>query len=379
MKFIKQVITFSALFSFLFISSIVRAEDETDLGDDLIYKNADLITSVPSDFLGALLVCNPYCEVIAQRLGNEWKPDLATVRITSTKYKLLDIDDPLYKALFPENLAEVEALQELIKNSESTPVEGVLSERRMRFVKYSDREEVGKGPFDNGFRVSPEIRYTQLSSLSSALVQNEFKPKSGVMNAAIGFGYMRGKPISFLRKWWQFEAGYKRDLYAAVVQLENSNTLNMTQSEIYLLPWIKEKKFTWGVKYRQLTMNYKLGTNSLQSFSFNEVNTFLGLVLKTGRYRWDIDYAIQQKIKEEQPFRDQLTAASVIMLKGSYCQTRKMVYSSVFSPCYGISYIQSSNKATYDAQFGSQNEAVQLKRQEMALSVILHFGEDFQR
>jgi hypothetical protein len=343
-----------------------------------------LLPRIHEEFQGALLVCNPYCDVISQKLGDEWKPALLEILITSQNIKVVDVDDPLYKILFPEKVQEAKkasakrAQNRRDRKELKSRAEKGLARNRAR-KKYEKENPPPKSAFENGYRYYIGGRYELLSQkTNSETVQSEFNPKSGLMNFHLGFGYFRGKPIPLWKYWTQPELGYEMDIFALKAKNKADSELEIRRTKMFLQSWFKAQKFSWAPRVAKNKYSYNVSENALTAFSFSEDVTFFGVAIKYKRYRFDIDYGFGYKLEEEQPFRDKLTKSNQMSFEGMYCQPRKSYKGTRFTPCFGGQLMLTSNDATFKPEINPTG-SVALDRQELVLFYNIYFGEDFLR
>lgn len=336
-----------------------------------------LLPRIHEEFLGALFVCNPFCEVIGLKLGQEWKPDLAKVYVHSKNMRLMDVDDPLFPILFPSKKNEAKESSRRRRNARRE--RETLVKKANQLLKPEEKPaKTPKTAFDNAFRYGLNGRYTLVTQKSDGNVQREFSPKSGLMNFDLNLGYYRGKPLRLLNRWLQFEVGYDMTLIGTKSSLENDLKMETSRTRMYFITWVRSVPFNWGLKLSQTKNSYEVSENRITSFSFKEESQFIGAAFKYKRYRFDIDYGLGYKIAETQPFRDKLLESTQISIEGMSCMTKQKISGTTFFPCYGASYIMTDNEATFNPAI-SPTGSVALKRQDIGVFMNIYFGEDFLR
>lgn len=344
-----------------------------DDNSNTTFSADQLLPRLSEEFFGALFVCNPFCEVVGLKLNDGWKPDLATVSVSSKNIKIMDVDDPLFPVLFPE---KKEAARAILRNRKAKRERNKTEQ--LAKAQFEKAERIPKTAFDNGFRYGLNSRYSLVSQKSDSNVQSDFIPQSALINTDLTLGYYRGKPIRFLERWLQFELGYDQTLFGTQSRLENDEKLELSRSKMYFITWVRSSGYSWGLKLSKVEQNYQVSQNTLTAFSFNEDSQLLGLALRYKRYRFDIDYGLGYKITEKQPFRDQLKKSEQFSLEGMYCPVRYTISDYNVTPCYGGSYMSTNNAASFNPAINPVGE-VKLNRQDIALFINFYFGEDFLR
>lgn len=337
-----------------------------------------LLPKIHDEFLGALFVCNPFCQVVGLKLGTDWKPDLISVRVNSKNMKLMDVDDPLFPILFPENKTEANIASSQRRRARRERTTLAAMAKKIEAEKAEKALRVPKTAFENAIRYGLNGRYTFVLQNSDNNVQSDFKPQSGLMNFDLNFAYYRGKPLRAFQQWIQFEAGLDQTLFATQASLENDSKLELARSRMYFITWVRGNPFNWGIKLSQVKQDYKVSQNTLTGFSFSENSQYIGLAYKYKRFRYDIDYGLGYKISETQPFRDKLKSANQLSLEGMYCSTKQKIAGSEIFPCYGGSYLYTSNEATFNPAINPTG-SVALTRHDIGIFMNIYFGEDFLR
>lgn len=337
-----------------------------------------LSEQIPEDFIGALVICSPFCEVVSVRLEDkEWKPDLKNIRSYSQNMKFIDIEDPIFKLLFPDKKAEIQKIS-IQRKIELTKIE---VEKKTKKTKNEKTAKALKAPivnFNNAIRFASGARITNLQASTNNNVQADFVPSNILANVFFEVGYMRGQPFHFINKWWQVDVNFMSDLLGTTSALKSNSELSLSKNKLTLNLLIKEKNYSWGPRWTNLNQAYKTSKNELTSFSFDENLMTIGGAYKANRYFISFDYGIKSSLSEQQPFRDQLKAAQYYLLEGTYCQQEKTFQDVKFIPCYFANYMVSESTATFNPIYNS-SELINLKRSEISMGFIAYFGEDFLR
>ncbi|MFN3454714.1 MAG: hypothetical protein ACK41T_07095 [Pseudobdellovibrio sp.] len=362
---------------------LLSAERPIKLDEDTLTFTAEkLLFKVAEDFQGAYLICDPYCQTVSLRMSDmQWKPNPESIKLYSKNIKLLPVEDPLFKYLYPDKAQEAE---DILKEREKKLKEKEALDKKIANAlaeedKTKASEKKKQLPLVQGYRVSLGPRYTLIDQTTNNNVQIDFKPMSGITNISLGAGYWRGLQTPYLGQWWVFEIGFENDMYKSTTNMPNSMTLDASRSKMDLTAWSRKKGYSAGLKLTSLKQKYKVSRNTLNAFSFDEDIKFLGLAFKTGRFLVNLDYGLEQKIREEQPFRNKLKESSQYMVTGTFCQNPlKVPFVSTLMPCYGASYMKTYNSATFNTSYNDK-DTVDLNRNDISLSVTLHLGGDYLR
>jgi hypothetical protein len=330
---------------------------------------------------GAFFICNPYCEVVSVKEGDTWRPKLTQVKLVSDKIVLMAKDDPLYLALFPEKPEELPAPPPQEGEAKSlTPEMPGPTEVEVP-ANVPDRPAEPKPPwvpFEHGLRMSFGFQNKGLNQSSDSNVQSAFSKESNVLSTPLGVAYLMAKPRLFLSKWWQLEMAYLFDLYVRPVRLTNSASMKNTKNALTFIAWIKEPKFSWGPKLGFITDQFEVDENTLNSFSFSEETTQLGLIFKYRRFIFSFGYGLKFNLIEQQPFRDKLREAVLYNFEAESCLSHRRYRGIFITPCYGLKYQQNNNSATLAPAINPAG-TVTLKRSEISALLTVYFGEDFLR
>lgn len=323
-------------------------------------------------FHGAVFICFPYCEVLSVKRFDDWVPSLKGIKTYSTNIYLMKKSDPLFPVLFGEDPeSEITEEQSLAQEQESLTVP-VNEDKKTKKVLIPPET-----PFNNGVRISLSPRMNSWTIGAEGSVQSGYNSTFDPYALSLGFGYMRGEPLRLLWSWWQFEVGYKLDLWASELSLLDGDTMKNTRNEWNLVAWKWAKTWKWGVKLSQLTEDFKVGHEQLSSFSMEEKTLFLGAALKKGRFRLDLDYGIKVDLSEKQPFRESLESVTVYKAELSFCQSRIPIKYGSFTLCYAANFLRSDNVAGLAPMYGSA--PVDMNKNRWGLELTLHYGEDFRR
>lgn len=363
----------------LFEQRTAQAEaDSWSMGGD------KLLSQVPPDFFGALIVCDPFCEIISVKLENQWKPPLESIRVTSTRIQLLSKNDPLFTELYPPEVVPpptMDETNELSNNNqkptshdeESTMEEGILVDERdekdPKFPKVS---------FENGWRIPLRLQSESVAHQTDSPIQADFKPARALYSTTIGLDYFRAKPVWFLKLWWQFELGLSSTNTKGRSPLINGQSLTTNEKITYGILWNKLRRYRWGVRYLSQYKQFSLSREMISEFSFSEKIDFLGLALHFRRFQLFFDYGLGLNLKEQQKYRGELLNFTGKKISGRFCQTKRRLLGLETTPCYFLSYFSTSNSGKLVSELSSTN-TVTLERQEVGFAVELNFGEDFLR
>jgi len=376
MNYFSIFLKVTAVLILIFDQKMVRAESH-----DLLFNAEELLSQVPTDFLGALILCDPFCEIISVKLDSSWTPPLESLRVTSTKVQLLSKYDPLFRVLYPEVLSSSSDSNEDSSRGLKTPnssEDSTAGEGRLTSEKEEKEPNPPKVSFENGWRLPLRLQSESMSHETDSPIQADFKPANALFSSTLGFDYFRAKPLWLLRRWWQFELGFSNSILQGRSSLMDGQLLTLSEKMSYGILWNKLTKFRWGVRYLSHEKKFSLSRDMLSEFSFSEKIDFLGLAFHYRRFQIFYDYGVGFKLEEQQKYRGELTNFTGSKFSGRYCQIKKRLLGIDFTPCYFLSYFRTANTGKLVSELSATN-TVTLKRQEVGFGIDLNFGEDFLR
>ncbi|NUN06172.1 MAG: hypothetical protein HUU57_10465 [Bdellovibrio sp.] len=358
----KAAILIYLIFFSVFQSARVNADSSaTTSSEKTIFADA-LLSKLPGGFQGILYNCEPLCRFLAIKIDQTWNPPLNKIKISIEKPSWVLQSDPLYPLLV-----------------ESLPVEPfVLAHLTHEKVLQKTEKTVlvpPPVPFDYGYSFLFGLRGLSSQIQSSSVAQENISPTSLIQSPSVQISLFRLKPLRFLQQWLQLRAHYGSE-FSGASAISTGAKINQLATDMYFDTLIMKEQYKWMVRLGKTSTSYNTDVNVLNSYSFRETWTWVGLGYLYKRFQITADYGLAVDLNEEQAFRGPLSSANFYRISTQWCAATSEVFDIKYGFCVNLSKKTSSIISGLLSDLPTSDN-FNVQTDENQLQLLLRFGDDF--